>query len=594
MHRLAFLVYFREKLEGNSSLENCKVFLYGLRLDLSITGYIFIIPLLLYITFSFLNRHKLPLGFLKIYQIVFVVLFSIITIIDLQIYHAWGTKVNEKVFSYAFKFPKEAMASSASSPVLLLSFILIALLAISLFLFREFYKQPILIPKYNKKIHALVGIVLLSLTFLCIRGGLGVAPNNQSMAYFSTHQILNHAAVNTEWNLLSSFFASKKTKKNPYNYFKQEKAENYFKALYTVQKDTSLNILNSPKPNIVLVIMESFSANLTHKYGKLQGVTPYFDSLLQTGYSFDNIYAAGNRTDKGLIGTLAGYPTLAAGSIVKWPEKMQKIPAISQKLKKVGYSNSFFYGGELEFDNYKAFLLSHDYDYLVDKNVFPKKDMNSKWGAYDGLVLNHQLRYLNNEKSPFFSTILTLTHHEPFEVPGDYKFGKSDDLNKFKSTAYYTDSVLNNFLSNAKKQSWYANTLFIFIADHGHYYPKAKEEIYEAGRYHIPMLFYGEVIKPEYRGRSNSKIGSQQDLAATLLAQLGISHKDFIYSKNLLNPFSKEFAFYTWDNGLGFITPNNYLAFDNVGKSILIDGGKENLNIGQSYLQIVYQNFINL
>ena len=208
-----------------------------------------------------------------------------------------------------------------------------------------------------------------------------------------------------------------------------------------------------------------------------------------------------------------------------------------------------------------------------------------------------QLEAMNKTKQPFFSTILSLTNHEPFELPTAYKFGKSNPKQRFKSTAYYTDSCINAYLTKAKKQPWYKNTLFIFVADHGHIYPKNKYDIYQPERYHIPLLFYGDVIKDEFKGKKIDKIGSQQDLAATLFAQLNLSAKEFTWSKNLLNPFTKDFAFFSWDNGLGFINANQCITFDNVGKTLLYQTNpntKTNLSFGKSYLQTAYQQFINL
>jgi phosphoglycerol transferase MdoB-like AlkP superfamily enzyme len=186
-------------------------------------------------------------------------------------------------------------------------------------------------------------------------------------------------------------------------------------------------------------------------------------------------------------------------------------------------------------------------------------------------------------------------------VPGKAEFGTKDNVAKFKSTAYYTDSCINAYLTEAKKQEWYKNTLFIFVADHGHALPKNKYEIFEPERYHIPLLFYGDVIKEEFKGKKFNNVGSQQDVASTLLAQLNIPSKDFLWSKNLLNPYTKKFAFFTWDNGLGFINNNQCVTFDNVGKTILYNSNpknisltNQNLKLGQAYLQTVYQQFIKL
>lgn len=575
-------------------------FYHALRLDLSMTAYILIIPLLSYFFWLLSGRKVVELKWLSLYNTVLIVLFSMISVVNFNIYREWGSKINAKAIGFAISTPNEALASSASSPIALSLSLLVMLIGLSFFLQRlvvwrklEFSPSPIWL-------RAIVVIVLLALNFLLIRGGLKGSPINQSMAYFSKEPVLNHGAVNTEWNLMSSILASRMTKTNPYVYLSKKDAEQTLKDLYAVNKDTTINILKNKRPNIVLVIIESFTADLTKTLGNEDDITPHFDTLINKGVLFSNLYATGSRTDKGLVGTLAGFPTLAAGSIVKWPEKMQKIPAISQPLFQNGYHTSFFYGGESEFDNYKAFILSHNYQKLIDKNDF-KSGPVSSWGQYDEAVFSRQVQELNNEPQPFFSTLLTLTNHEPYVLPGKHKFGTADNTEKFKSTAYYTDSCINAYLNNAKKQSWYKNTLFVFVADHGHMLPKNKYEITVPQRYHIPLLLYGDVIKDEYKGRKFENVGSQIDITATILAQLDISAHQFKWSKNMLNPYTKPFAYFSWDNGMGFIDNKQCVTFDNVGKMILYDSNAKDvtqtatsLNIAKSYLQTVYQQFIEL
>ncbi len=599
--RFIFLLIFKQKLSTVGFSEKISTFYHALRLDASMAAYINAIPLLFFIFRFFIAKKEIHFKWLRIYNRILLVLFSLIAVINFNIYREWGSKINARALGFAINTPNEALASSASSPILLTVFIFIVLMLIGWYLENYWVKRKILTPKVSLPVKLLVTALLLGVDFLLIRGGWGTAPNSQSMAYFSENQVLNHASLNTEWNLMSSILASKKADSNPYVYMSEETASTLIKELYHTSLDTTIKILKTDKPNIVLFILESFTADLTYTLGQEKDITPHFDSLAHKGLLFSQIYATGNRTDKGVIGTLAGYPTLGTGSIVKWPEKMQKIPAISQSLYQHGYVNSFFYGGESEFDNYKAFILSHDYQLLIDKNSFDKKDMNSKWGAYDAIVFNRQIQEAKNFKQPFFSTILSLTNHEPFELPSKHKFGTQDNVAKFKSTAYYTDSCIASYLNEAKKQPWYANTLFVFIADHGHVLPKNKYDIFEPQRYHIPMLFYGEVIKDEFKGKQITYTGSQQDLAATLLAQLNIKHDQFNWSKNLLNPNVKHFAYFSWDNGLGFIENNHCVTFDNVGKSILYNNQQNDkeqtnqiLTNGKAYLQSAYQNFIKL
>lgn len=575
-------------------------FYHALKLDLSMTAYILVIPLFSYIYWLLNGRKVVELKWLTIYNKILIVLFSIISVVNFNIYREWGSKINAKAVGFAISTPNEALASSASSPIGLTLSLFVLLVVIGFIL-----QRWVILRKLNFKaspiwLRGIAVIVLVFLNFLLIRGGLGGSPINQSMAYFSKEQILNHAAVNTEWNLLSSTLAARMTKNNPYIYLSKQAADANIKELYTSVKDTTINILTTKRPNVVLVIIESFTADLTKTLGNEDGITPNFDTLMHKGVLFSNIYSSGSRTDKGLVATLAGFPTLAAGSIVKWPEKMQKIPGISQPFFKNGYQTSFFYGGESEFDNYKAFILSHNYQKLVDKNNF-KGGKVTKWGQFDEAVFERQIEDLNKEKQPFFSTLLTLTNHEPYALPGNYKFGQADNIAKFKSTAHYTDSCINAYLNNAKKESWYKNTLFVFIADHGHLLPKNSHEIYVPQRYHVPLLFYGDVIKDEYKGKKFEDVGSQADVAATILGQLDISAKEFAWSKNLLNPYAKHFAFFSWDNGMGFIDNQQCVTFDNVGKTILYNSNPKDkdltlktLNSAKSYLQNVYQQFIEL
>lgn len=599
--RLVFIFIYYKKVAAVPFSETAATFYHAIPLDLSMTAYIAVIPLLSYIYWLLNGRKIVELKWIPVYNAILIFFCSILSVVNFNIYREWGSKVNAKAISFAFASPGEAMASSASSPLGLSISLLILLAVFGLFLQRFVVSRKLTFTANPVWTRALLCLVLIASNFLLIRGGLRGSPITQSMAYFSKDQVLNNAAVNTEWNLMSSMLAARMTKNNPYLYLDKNQAAKNVKALYTPSKDTTISILTTKRPNVVLVIIESFTTDLTKTLGNEDGITPNFDTLINKGVLFSQIYSPGNRTDKGLIATLAGFPTLGTGSIVKWPEKMQKLPAISRSLFKAGYKTSFFYGGESEFDNYKAFILTHDYQKLVDKSNFKGNEMKSRWGKFDEVVFARQLSDLNKEKQPFFSTLLTLTNHEPFDLPGTPKFGRADNIVSFKSTAYYTDSCIGAFLTNAKKQAWYKNTLFVFVADHGHLLPKNAYEISYPQRYRIPLLFYGDVIKDEFKGQKFNNVGSQTDVAATLLAQLEVPSKEFIWSKNLLNPCSKPFAFFSWDNGMGFIDNRQCVTFDNTGQMIIYNSNardtaqtSEILDHAKAYLQNVYRQFIEL
>ncbi|MDB5014537.1 MAG: sulfatase, partial [Daejeonella sp.] len=536
--RIVFLLYFREKIKGTNLSEVANIIVYSMRLDASMAGYISILPLLTFLICWFFKQSPVPAKALKYYVNTLIVLFSLISIFNFNIYREWGSKINFKALDFAIHTPNEAIASSASSPIMLSLMVFAILVILNILLAKKVidYKMPTTaLPIYIK-----VGgsILLLGITFLLIRGGWQLSPINQSMAYFSSKPILNHAAVNTEWNFMQDVLNNKNGGGNPYSYFKQDEAKEVVAGLYLDNPTPSQNLLTTTKPNIVFIILESFTSDLIENLGGEKGITPNIESLISKGVLFNNIYSTGGRTDKGIIGALSGFPSQAIKSIINQNDKQEKLPSIAKSLNKSGYSTSFYYGGESEFFNLKSYIFSHDYQNLVDEHSFEAKDMNSKWGTYDGQVFQKNAADMSTFKQPFFTTILTLTNHEPFELPVKPHFKGDNVENKFRSTAYYTDSCIGSYIKLIQKQPAYKNTLFVIVADHGHRLPKNESENFQPRRYSIPLILFGEVIKPEYRGKTISKIGNQTDIAATLLNQLHINSSDYKWSKDLLNPSS--------------------------------------------------------
>ena len=600
LDRLVFVIYFREKLHFNQFSEFLAPFYHGLRLDLSMAAYFSLLPLICYLIKWFYPKFPANAFLTKVYLIFIIFLSTIITIVNLNIYREWGTKFNYRALDFAINAPNEALASSASSPLMLSSGIFIFLLISSIWLSKSIIVYQI--PKDDLKlpVKILSLIIILGITFLFIRGGWQLAPINQSMSYYDQKPIANHAAVNTSWNLLHDISKNLSNQKNPYLFMDSKEAKQLVAKQYPDLPRAERSILNQSRPNVVLIILESFHADLVESLGGEKGLNPQMEEMIENGLLFNQIYATGDRTDKGTIAILSAFPAQATRSIIKENGKQEKLPSISQIFKKNQYHTSFYYGGESEFFGLKSYVLSHAYEQLIDKNQFERKDMNSKWGAFDEKVFEQQLKDLNRTPQPFFSTLLTLTNHEPFEVPGKPKFPLDEGPNLIRNTAFYTDSCLGAYIKAAKKTPWYKNTLFVVIADHGHRLPSNKYEIWHPRRYQIPMLFFGEVLKPKYRGSQISKIGGQTDLAKTLLNQLGMESQNFKWSKDLFHEKSMDFAFYSWDNGFGWVDKQQYISFDNVGKNVITQKDqKQNsssetlLKQGKAYLESVYQEYLD-
>ena len=520
--------------------------------------------------------------------------------VNLNIYQEWGSKLPSRAVSTLIDYPYEAYISASSSPffIPLISFLIVGF--VGWFLMNKVLQRSITTNQEKWYSKVSLSLFICGTLFLLIRSGWQTTPLNPSMAYFSTRPILNHAAVNTEWNLLSDFIHSQNSETNPFQKMKDKAAEKLISP-YLNSYSNPVSVLNQERPNVVLIILESFTADLIEGLGGEAGVAPNFEKLIKDGLLFDNIYASSDRTDKGFVAIMSAFPSQATKSIIKNVNKLEKLSGIGENFRENGYKTSFFHGGESAFYNMKSYMFSHGTEEIIDQRSFPLKEVMSKWGAHDHLVFEKQIDYLNTSPTPFFSTLLTLSNHEPFDLPGTPKFGSKSLADLFRSTAFYTDSTLFEYLNHAKQTDWYKNTLFVIVADHGHRLPLEKWDSEHPNRYRIPFLLYGDVIKEDFRGKRINKIGSQTDLASTLLHQLNMDSKKFYWSKDLLDPKAPSFAFFTWNNGFGLVSPEQSLSYDNVGEKIIYlkdpnlnDSVNQELkSIGQAYLQEIYKQYLD-
>jgi phosphoglycerol transferase MdoB-like AlkP superfamily enzyme len=437
--------------------------------------------------------------------------------------------------------------------------------------------------------HLAFSLLLLAILFIPIRGGIQKIPINISDVYFSEKLFADHAAINLPWNIMFSIL-NKNDNQNPFKYFPKNEAKSLVDSLYNTGPLRIPSILGVEKPNVIIIILESFTAKWVGSLGGVPGVTPQLDKIAEDGLSFTKIYAAGDRSEKGLTAILSGYPNQAITSIIKTPEKNRELPSINIELKKNGYQSSYTYGGELEFANIKSYLINTGFQKLTDKYVFPLAQRTTSWGVHDEFVLNHFQAQLQKEKQPFFATLFTLSSHEPYNVPLHHFTGK-DETTEFKNSIFYTDSIIGSFINKAKSSSWWNNTLIIFVADHGHPLP-GNDANDVPSKFHIPLIFSGGALK--LKGTIDN-IGSQTDIATTLLHQLHLPTTQFKYGKDLLDSSARQFAFYSFNNGFGFVTPKGTETIDNVsGKTIFKSPGYDTSQIkfGKAYMQDSYEDFL--
>lgn len=358
-------------------------------------------------------------------------------------------------------------------------------------------------------------------------------------------------------------------------------------------RNEELSLLREPRPNVLFIILESFTAKLVGCVGGEPGVTPNLDSLARTGVLFPNIYAAGDRSQKGLVALLSGYPNQPTTSIIKYPRKTARLPHLARSLAAAGYRSRYYYGGELAFANMKSYLRTAGYGQLIERADFRAQDQNSKWGAHDHVLFNRMLTELPGLPAPFFVTAFTLSSHEPYDVPMQPKFPGKTETDLFRNSVYYTDFALGNFIRAARRQPWWAHTLVVLVADHGHPLP-GHSPTDDPRKFHIPLVLAGGALRFEARGRVVSEIGSQTDVAATLLAQLGLPATAYAWSRDLLRPARVPFAFYCYTDGFGTVTPAGTLTFDNVGRRVerrSPGATAAQLELGKAYEQLSLEDF---
>ena len=489
------------------------------------------------------------------------------------------------------KTPKEAFASVSAFKIIQFWFSVFTMSAIFMVVyiklvdkvFRRFESIKYQIPA------VLFFIILWGALIIPIRGGFGVAPINAGAVYFSKNMFLNHTAINAVWNVGYSGFGQRPVK-NPYEFGDLSAAESVVDTLI-VDKGKTERVLNTSKPDIIIIILESFSGYLIGPLGGDSLATPNINRYAKEGILFSNFYASGTRTDKAMPAVLDGYPAQPAQSIIKEPNKSQTLPSLVRILNEKGYNSSFWYGGEINFANFNSFVIGSGFQDIITEKNFDPANYNSKWGVHDHILFQALKDSMKIAREPFLKVILTLSSHEPFDVPMEPVFTGSDIMSKYKNSIYYTDKTLGSFFDWAKGTDWWKNTLIILVADHCARIlsdmPNYKQNVFK-----IPMLWIGGALSK--KGIMIGKLGSQVDIPVTLLNQLGLSGK-FPFSKDMLSDGSKSFAFYTYNEGFGFVTDSSAVGFDLKSRTRVLSEGKDPDSAeknGKAYLQVLFNDYL--
>lgn len=582
-----FMLYNGSIEKGFGFADYMQVMVHGASLDAATAGYLTAFPFLLVLISIWFRKFPLK-KILYGYYILAAALISIIFVVDMALYTFWGFKLDASVFLY-IDSPKEALASVSVGFILLRVLAILLLIALNSWVLLKI--TPSVLNATRKRIAGTAGMLLLGgVLFIIIRGGVTESTSNIGQVYFSNEPFLNHSAVNPDFSLLSSMGKSQDFA-SEFNFFDEEKRAALFDGLYpTTDGDSIIQVLNTKRPNILIILMEGFGGAFVEPLGGLPDVTPHFNRLSKEGVFFTNCYANSFRTDRGTVCTFSGYLGLPTASVMKIPAKSRTLPAIAEGLSKAGYKTDFLYGGDINFTNMKSYLLSTGYQRLTANTDFSLAEQTSNaWGVNDNITFEYLYNQLRNrkEEGPWHTAFLTLSSHEPFEVP----YHRLED--KIPNAFAYTDECLGKFIDRLKQTPAWKDLLVICLPDHGFYYPREGSNAMPRF-YHIPLLWLGGAVKQPMQV---DKIMNQTDLAATLLGQLGLEHTAFTFSRNVLgSDYKYPFAFYSFNNGFSFRDSTGVTVFDNNSGSILFDepeADESRLDKGKAILQTVYDDLGN-
>jgi phosphoglycerol transferase MdoB-like AlkP superfamily enzyme len=559
---------------------------HGMRLDLSAGAYLLAIPVILMSLLSVFELRFTKI-FLKYYNYVFLFTVLYLGVVDMELYSWWGIKLDVTPLIY-LKTPKEAAASLKFLEIALLLLFFFFIYYLGLKAYRKFILSSLNGNNASSWKFGLLGIFICGLLIIPMRGGVGIAPVNPGSGYFSTNRFANHSAVNVLWNCAYSI-VERKNYTSSHQFMDDSQAKELFKNFYPPEADPIQLVKRDA--SILLIILESFSNKIIGELGGESGITPEFDKICKKSIVFRNFFASGDRSEKGMLSLFSGYPSQPTTSIINFPSKTQNLPYLKGPFHDKGYYTAFYYGGDLNFANFRSYFTNPSEDRLITLKDFPSKYNTEKWGVPDERLFEKMISDIDTITQPFFISCFTLSSHEPYDTPMDPVFPSNSRGDMSKNAFYYTDQCLGSFIDKAKTSKWWENTLIIIVSDHGSRYP-GNTQNHVPMKFNIPMIWTGGALT--IQDSSINTYASQTDLARTILNQFALPVKDYPFSKDILNENSKSFAMYFFNNGFGFMSDSSKIIYDSTIDDFIFIAGtvsEECKESSKAYLQILSKDF---
>ena len=582
-----FLVYNRSTIPNLSPAIVGQIIYHGLGLRSSIAAYGTILVGLIVLVGSFVRSNSWQ-RILTGYMVFLSFFLPLLEVLNVEMYRAWGSHIHATVFLF-LAHPTEAAASVSSSPWLLGIVLWLGFSLFGTWVWRRYFAPAL--AQNTPLVWLQSPLVLLATAFLIIpiRGGLQLSPISQSSAFFSPDYATNQAALSPTWNLMHSITEFAANDNDKYVFMSAAKADSLLAILHPrTPQEPQPSFIKARRPNVVLVIWESLTAKMVGSLNGQLPSTPCFDAITKEGILFTQAYSSGDRSEKGLLTLMTGYPAQPTVSAIIFPDVTNSLPHLPENFKKAGYNTSFVYGGELGYANLKSMLQNCEFDSLTDIESFAKKDLNSKWGAHDEVTFAYLQRHLATKPQPWFATIYTLSSHEPFEMPGQPNHAEWPEERRFARSMRYADSCLGAFIAGAKKTTWWDSTIVCIVADHGHRMP-GNSPAPDPAKYYIPILITGGAVAA--RNQKATMLCSQGDVPPLLEHLAGLpSQGSYPYARNPLSASYSPRAFYTFNDGIGLMQPSNHVVVDCQNKKTITAKGTNLARTNQMARALIQQS----
>lgn len=610
LSRIGLLLWQQQRLVDGDSLA---VLMGGLRIDSSSLGYLSAIAVLMLLANVFLrSKTTLFQHAFTLYSSLVVTLIVVVEASTPAFINQYDVRPNRLFVEY-LDYPQEVFSMLLNGHLLaMISSLIIATLSCVFtyrFISAAFSKQ-----QNTKKVSQVV--ILVTTLLVCLisaRGTVSHRPLNPALVYFSSDSLVNSLALNSTYSVAFAIknMGNEKNASSLYGTMPRDeilqtvKQAAYKQQFITESIPTLANNLpfnTGKQKNLVIILEESLGARFVGELGGI-GVTPELDKLYQQGWGFDNLYATGTRSVRGIEAVTTGFTPSPSRSVVKLSKSQHNFFSLADVLTRTGYTTQFIYGGESHFDNMKSFFLGNGFSDIVDINDIQSPEFISSWGVSDEDLFNQadkELNELNKTGKPFFSLVFTSSNHDPFDIPeGKVTLPDGHDPENYKRdlAIKYADYALGKFIAKAKTQNYWQDTVFLVVADHD--VRVFGSEPVPLKSFHIPAV----ILNSDVKAKRDTRLVSQIDLPATLLSLLGVGQATPMLGYDLTKQYPVERAMMQYYDNFAYVEngeavilmPNqkvSYWRYDTTNKSqVAIDKPTTDLNLAKKALaHVLFSN----